>query len=340
MLGTGALSLPQRLSSMGYGQAFFPLFLGLIASISLWPMVWINSKYESKNLFEINEILLGKWLGKCINFLIVAQFTVFTSTLIIHYMDLIQSTALHEKTMTWPVILFLLLLAYIVSGDIKFIARFCVMVFFLTLPLYLLLRWGIQKGEISHVFPLFNYNWHEFFSALKKGYSSFLGYELIMIFFPYIASPKKAYKHALIGIWISVTFFFVTVLVSVMYYSEWQLKNVEYSVLHLFKAGEIAFISRIDIFGITLWVFLILSTVAGYLWSAKKGLDSVRSKHKNYHIYLLVIAIFIIIILPVSSENRERISVSVHYSAYLLVVWPMILGVLHLLRKKLKVRQQ
>lgn len=56
-----------------------------------------------------------------------------------------------------------------------------------------------------------------------------------------------------------------------MYYSEWQLKNVEFSVLNLFKAGEFTFIERIDIIGITLWVFLILTSMTAYVWCAKQG---------------------------------------------------------------------
>ncbi|CAM5207115.1 Spore germination protein B2 OS=Lysinibacillus sphaericus OX=1421 GN=gerBB PE=3 SV=1 [Lysinibacillus sphaericus] len=38
MIGTGILSLPQQLSSLGYSQALMPLIFGVIASVTLYPM--------------------------------------------------------------------------------------------------------------------------------------------------------------------------------------------------------------------------------------------------------------------------------------------------------------
>lgn len=334
MIGTGILALPQRLSVLGYSQILMPIYFGVIASVTLWPMVWLCSQYKGDNLFRINEILLGKWIGKSFNILLVLQFTLFVAGIVSNYMNLIQSTALPEQTMTLPIILLLVLLTYIVNGGIKTIARFCTLSFFLTIPMIYFLRWGIEKGEFSHIFPLFNFTAKEFWKALQEGYLSILGYELILFYFPYIVNQKKAYKHTLIGIWITIAIFFMTTLVSVMYYSEWQLRNIQFSVLHLFKAGELSFVERIDIMGITLWVFLILTTVAGYLWSAKKGLDSLRSKKSNYHVYYIVIVIFGIIMLPTSREFQEKLFEASFYIEYIVLAWPILLCLIHLVRKK------
>lgn len=96
MFGTGALSLPERLSILGYSQTLMPIFFGIIASISIWPMIWICSKYQSKNLFEINEEILGKNLGKFINVFIVIQLILLPTAKVSNYVQLIQSTALQE----------------------------------------------------------------------------------------------------------------------------------------------------------------------------------------------------------------------------------------------------
>ncbi len=336
MIGTGILSLPQSISALGYSQVFIPILFGIIASFTLWIMVWLNSKYENDSLFQINEKLLGKWLGKAINLLLALQFIVFVSGIINSYMHLIQTTALPEQTIPLPVFLFLLILVYIVNGGIKSIARFCIMTFFLTLPMCFFLIWAIQKGDISHIFPLFNFNGKELLDAMKRGYLSILGYELIMFYFPYIVDQKKAFKHSLIGIWISILFCFITVLVSVMYYSEWQLENVEYSVLHLFKAGEFSFVERIDIIGITLWVFLILSTVTVYFWAAKKGIESIRNKEKKSFGFIIILIIFGLIVMPVSTETQEKLFKLSNYAGYFLLVWPLFLCVIHFFKKRVQ----
>ena len=334
MLGTGILTLPRDLSAVGYSQAFLPLLFGVIASLTIWPMIWLNSKYPNENLFRINEILLGKTFGKIINLLIIAQITVFIAGTISNYMDLIQSTTLQEQTNTYPLIFLLLILLYIVNGGIKSIARFCILAFFLTIGVFYFTHWAFQKGEISHIFPLFNFNSSELFNAMKKGYLAIVGYELIMFYFPYIVEQKKAFKHALIGIWLTISLCFITVFISVMYYSEWQLKHIRFSILNLFKAGELSFIERIDVFGMTLWVFLVLSTLAAYLWSAKKGIESISNKEKKYYLYILAFFIFLIIKLPFARDFHEKLFIVNDYLVYVLIVWPLFLSIIHLLRKK------
>ncbi|WP_342568202.1 GerAB/ArcD/ProY family transporter [Psychrobacillus sp. FSL K6-4046] len=333
MFGTGVLSLPERLSSLGYSQALMPILFGVIASISLWPMIWICSKYHAKNLFEINEEILGKSLGKCINAFIVIQLILLATAKVSNYVQLIQSTALQEQTTSIPLILVLLLVLYIVNGGIKNVARFCIMAFFITIPMVYFLKWSINKGDISHVFPLFNHSWNDFFVAFDQGFNTVFGYEVILIFFPYIINKQKAFKHALIGIWISVSLFFLTTLVSVMYFSEWQLSNVQYSVLHLFKAGGFSFVERIDIFGITLWVFLVLSSVSGYIWASMKGVNSIISKRKSSHVYIIATTIFVILTLPLSHENLERAFIVSYRIGYGLLLWPIILIALHFIKK-------
>ncbi len=338
MVGTGILSLPQKLSAMGYTQWFMPVIFGLVATLTLWPMVWLCSKYPNDHLFRINEILLGKVLGKGLNFLFVIQFIIFSAGIISNYMHLIQSTALQEQTITLPVLCFLLLLIYIVSGGIKSIARFCMMTFFITIGMYYFTRWAIEKGEVSHLLPLFNFSGKDFMNAFKDGYLSILGYELILFYFPYIIDQKKAFRHSLIGIWISIFLCFFTTVVSVIYYSEWQLKNVEFSVLNLFKAGEFTFVERIDIIGITLWVFLILSTAAAYVWCAKLGVESVFKKKNSYPLYMIAAIIFLIIRMPFSREFQEKLFTASNYIGYMLIIWPIFLSMIYVVRKK-KVQQ-
>ena len=88
-----------------------------------------------------------------------------------------------------PVLCFLLLLIYIVSGGIKSIARFLYNDIFITIGLFYFTR-AIEK-VIQVIFTsLFNFTPKEFYEALKQGYFSILGYELILFYFPYIIDQK------------------------------------------------------------------------------------------------------------------------------------------------------
>ncbi len=334
MIGTGILTLPQDLSAVGYSQIIFPLLFGVIASLTIWPMIWLSKKYPNDNLFHINKHLLGKTVGQTINILIITQMIVFISGTIHYYLELIQSTILPEQRILMQLILLLVLLFYITNGGIHSIARFCILAFFLTIGVYYYTHWAFQKGELSHIFPLFNFTRRELFDAMSKGYLAVVGYELIMYYFPFIAEQKKAFKHALIGIWISVLLCFITVFISVMYYSEWQLKHVKFGILNLFKVVELTFIERIDVLFMSFWVILVLSTLAVYLWSAKEGVITILGKKHKYLLFIMGIVIFCIIEVPISRNIQEKLFRINDYLVYVLIIWPTFLCILYLLRKK------
>ncbi len=334
MIGMALLSLSNTLSPVGYSQWWFPVLFGIIANITLIPMVWIALQYKDDDLFDIHEKLFGKWIGKLLNSLLIIYAIVLFAAVINTYLDLVQISALQDRTRIGHLILIILLAVFIVKGGIKSIARFCILTFFLTGWLIYFLRWGIVQGEISHLLPLFNFTASEFWDATKKGYNSMVGYEILMVFFPYIIHPQKAFKHASLGIWLTVFFYLCTAIVGVMYFSEWQLKHLFYPVLKLFQAVDLSFVERIDTFGITIWVFLILTTAGGYLWMAKKGIDSVRDKNSQYHIYGMAVFAFIVLNLPVSKVFQTTLYENVFYVSYGVILWPIILCFIHFLRKK------
>ena len=334
IVGTTTLSLPNRLSSMGYSQWWMPIAFGIVANVLLIPMIWLGLKYRDDTLFAIHEKLFGKWVGKMINIILLVYFIVVVAAVCSSFLDLIQVVALIDRKMTGPLIIFLLLLTYIVGGGIKSIARFCILTFFLTAGIIFFLKWGIMDGDIRHLMPVFNFTSKEFFTAAKNGLMAVGGFELISFYFPNIINQKKAFKHASIGIWLSMLITLLYTVVSVMFYSGWQLKNVLYPVLGLFKEVKLSFLERIDVLGITMWVFLILTTTAAYLWVAKKGMDSIRSTSKKGHLYIIVVFVFVVAQFPFMQEFQNILFERVFYMMYALFLWPALLCIIHMLKPK------
>lgn len=332
----GLLSLPNGLSPLGYSQWWFPVFLGIIANVTLIPMVWISTKYKDNNLFQMNEILLGAFLGKLINSIIIIYGIFIMASVIERYLEMIQIVALPYRTTTIPLILLLIVAVLIAKGGIKSVARFCILTFFITGTLSYFLRWGIITGDITHILPLFNFTTKEFLEATKEGYKSFVGYELLLFFFPHVINQQKVFKQASLGIWITVFFYTLVGIVSVMHFSEWQLENLLYPILNLFKYVELTFIERVDTLGITFWVFLILSSVAAYLWVLKEGVDYFRSKTHASHLYIMAVLIGLIVYIPLSQTTEKLIYDNIFYFSYTLILWPILLCLLHLIRSRRK----
>ena len=336
MIAMGLLSLPNQISAVGYSQWWLPILFGIIANLTIIPMIWISSKYKEHDLFKIHEILFGRYVGKGINVLLLIMAIILMVSTIERYLEMIQVVALPYRTVTGPLIILLIVAVLIARGGIKSVARFCIMTFFLTAPLVYFLKWGIAEGEITHILPLFNFTGKEFLEATEQGYSTIVGYELLMFYFPHIIHQEKVFKRATLGIWITISFYTAVSIVSVMHFSEWQLENLLYPVLNLFKYVELSFIEKVDTLGITFWVFLILSSVAAYLWVLKEGIDSLRSKKHVAHLYVVAAVIALVVYIPFSQGLEETLYGKVFYFSYALILWPNLLCLIEMIKSRKK----
>ena len=116
MVGMGLLSLSNSLSPVGYSQWWFPILFGIIANITLIPMIWLALQYRDDDLFDIHEKLLGKWIGKMLNGFLIIYATILFAAVIQNYLELVQIALLPERTIKGHLILFILLTVFIVKG--------------------------------------------------------------------------------------------------------------------------------------------------------------------------------------------------------------------------------
>src|SRR5690554_3321961 len=170
---------------MGYDQWIMLLVFGIVANIAIIPMIKLGLRYPKNNLFEINEKLLGKLLGKIVNIIIIFYGILIVVSVSEGYLILLQVTLLTNRDIIIPYFFLLGVMVYIVTGGIKLVARFCIIGFFFTAWIMFTAWWPIAAGTISHIFPLFNFTIEEAATAFHSGVSTIFGFELIMFYFPY-----------------------------------------------------------------------------------------------------------------------------------------------------------
>ncbi|MGG1251776.1 GerAB/ArcD/ProY family transporter [Brevibacillus agri] len=333
MVGVNLLSLAHYASKMGYNLWWSPILMGLIVTLTIFPMIALCRRYPEDTLFRIHEKLLGKWLGRGINVVVIVYAILNASTANEGYVRLLQTSMLNNQTITVPLLGLTLVMFYITNGGIKLVARFCLLALFFTGWMLLLLQYGFQEGGITHIFPLFNTDLASVLDALNQSFGSMLGYEVLLIYYPFIVEKKKALKHMLIGVWSVVLFYVLVLITSVAYFSEWQMANLVYPILNLFKAVELSFMERIENLGIGLWVFLILSTSTTYLWMARTGIEDMARKQRLWHLLLPTAISYYMIRGPLAVEDQRFIYDYVTvYLGYGLILWPIFLLLLHALR--------
>ncbi|AYC28620.1 GerAB/ArcD/ProY family transporter [Paenisporosarcina cavernae] len=324
IIGMSMLSLSNTLSPIGSGHWIIPILFGLLVTITVIGLVKFSAIFPEQHLFQVHDRLFGPLIGSILNFTWLVYFIALVYIVSDNYLALVELLILPNRTQFLPFVVVVILEIFIVKGGVKSVARFCIATFFLTAWMIVFLKWGFTEGTITHVLPVFNFTWREFWEVFKPGYSSLLGFELLLLYYPLIQQKKKTTKLVIGGVWTSIFFYVAVTFVGSMYFSQWQLENVKFPLLKLFQAVNLTFIERIDTLGISLWVLLILSTGSLYLWGAKLAIDHFRSKETAFHLYILGLIVILLTFIPIEEPTKLKIQQYVFYVGYVLVILPIL----------------
>lgn len=334
--GIAVFSFPHYLRHIGYNMWMMLPIYCMIILVFLKVMTTLSNKYPNDTLYVINEKITGRVFGKLINFLILFYAAAQIANESQFYVRLVQSVTLPDFTLTGITITLFLVMIAIVNGGIKSIARFSILSFFLVIWTAYYSNWALADSNIHHLWPpRFEEGLEAWGAAFFEGSQLFLGIALLMFFYPYIIQQEKAFRHAATGVILGLLINIFICMVSIVFFSRWQIENLQYPVLNLFQAVELSNVERIETLGISLFVFLVLSKTALYLWVAKKGLDALLSKHKNKTRHLIFIAgttlFFVLGPIPIRYKVIFYEKWIIYYG-YWLILLPVFLLLLHKLK--------
>ncbi|MGE7609256.1 GerAB/ArcD/ProY family transporter [Peribacillus frigoritolerans] len=330
--GVGMITFPHDVSQVGYGGWVMPLVYGIVIQLLLLLFFKLLKYYPNHTLFEINTLLLGKVAGNFINFMIFIYAILVIFRVIKSYVHLVTLLTFQFNPTFWIITALLFVTFSIVSkGNIISLAQYHILSFCLSIWIILFLITGFNKGDITHLLPLLNFTASDLMEAFPKGYFSFIGFEFILFFYPFINNQERALKHASIALWVVVAMFSLVTIAIVIHYTEWELQHIQYPLVNFMQEVQFSYVVRIDNLFINLWLLLVVGTAATYIWIAKSALDQISRNEKNENTKVLSALglVFILLFLPGSSgEAIGKIADGVIYFNFVLVIFPLLLLVI------------
>lgn len=278
-----------------------PLIGGLITVIPLFFLLKVFSRYESKNLHDINTLLFGKYIG----FLVSLIFWVYGSVVIAvdsrSYVDII-ATLYFVKTPTIVIFIGLMVAcAYTAKKGLQNLTSLAwIVLFYVKLTLLLALLLILKDANTFAVFPFWGPGFKEVIteSSLKTSlYGDFL---FIGLIFPYFTSKKVFTK----GSWIALTFLTAEITISfVLYlfmfdYGPASLLTYPFhEVIRYLSIGE--FLTSIDTFFFPFWLVASLIRFSVYLYLNALLLGNLfKIKQFEYAIPILASVFLIVGMIP------------------------------------------
>jgi spore germination protein (amino acid permease) len=298
----GILSLPFSVQSVAKGGAWISVLIGGGAIQVIILLLWaLGRRFPESTLYEYLPKLLGGLPGKIMGFAYIAFFLLVGGMFLTHFSDVVGRWIL-VKTPRWFLLALLIGTSmYLVQESIRTIARFFVFVTFLIVFLLLICVYAYTVNvNFDYLFPITEAGWPNIVKGAKETLIAFLGFECLLVVYPFVEGKADGKLKAAIAANFLVTLLFTFIVITALIiFSPPEIAIVPEPVLYMVRAFRLQVIDRLDLIFISLWVFTAATTFMMYLFLAANGLGYYfhRGKHRKAVPYAAMIC-FVIAMIP------------------------------------------
>ncbi len=303
--GVGVLGFQRVVAEKAGRDAWIAVILaGIMVHISVW-MIYKILKDSKGNVVTVHRKLFGKWFGGLLSVVFAIYFCLLAITVLRTYIEIVQVWMFPDLNIWIFTTVFLLLVYYIISGGFRVVTG--ISFFGVIMPSYILLTFlfPLEFSDLSNLQPVLNHSFKDMATATRNMSLSILGFEALLVYYPFIKNPEKSKKWAHIGVAFSTLVYTLIMMVSLAYFSEEQLQKNVWATLTIWKIIEMPFVERFEYIGIANWCLIILPNVCLTFWCASRV---VKDTFKVNQRLVLIIVMFITLIVISFSQTREHIN--------------------------------
>lgn len=340
-IGVGVLGLPFNVYGVSKQDAWISILLsGVIIQVIITTLWILGRRFPSKTIFEYSKQLAGKIVGTAINLSYVC-YGLMVTCLILMYSTSIIKTWVLVLTPKWIIMLLLIITAILLAKEkLMDICNVYVVVsgFILLLCLISILVVITYPVEWRYLLPIGQSGGMKIIKGVKEVYFSMLGFELLVILFPYFqhhGDRSILLSASVANIIVTFVYTFLTI-VSIVTFSPEELTIVPEPVLYYVKSLYLQIVERVDLVFVSLWVVSVITSLTSYLFVATEGCSFIFKRFKRSYFTLFIgSAAYAIALFPKKEADMDIFNKVVLNISYLFVlIFPLFLLGISLIFKK------
>ncbi|PJN91042.1 GerAB/ArcD/ProY family transporter [Bacillus sp. mrc49] len=305
-IGVGVLGFERFIAKEAGQDAWISI---IISGLTINMLVWMCYKMlgrgtQTLDLVAIHHDLFGKWAGNAFNILFILYFTAITIIIVRTYLEVIQVWMFPGVNILMLLSIILILVYSFVVGGFRVITGLCLIGLVITSPLILLNYFPLKHAHFENLGPVFDHSFLEIMKACKNMTLNYLGFELLLIYYPFIKKREHSQKWAHLGVLFTMAIYLNSFIVSIAYYHRDQLKDVIWATLTLWKIADLPFIERFEYIGVSLWLFMVLPNICLGIWAASRTAKRAFGVRQRK---LLVMFLLVILVACLFLDNRHKI---------------------------------
>lgn len=310
-IGFGILSMASTLAKdVGHDGWIAVLIAGLVTAVLICMIVATLKRYGNRTILEINDFIFGRFIGKLLSLLIIGYLT-YTSVLALRlFNDIIRMSALKLTPSIVLTSFISIPMIYLSWYGLKYVCRYSSIqiVLIITAVLYYLLL--SKYFRLTFLQPVGAAGMGKIIKVSLTPFTSFIGYELVSMIYPYVKDKKNLLKSTLYANTFTVVIYLITIIMMTGFFGEDMLPHLIYPVFSLARAYRAPVFERLDLFFISLWFPIMLSTVMVYYFCGYNSLKRLFRIENNKPKSKLLIMVYTIMIILLSRLPRDMMHVN------------------------------
>ncbi|WP_419877773.1 GerAB/ArcD/ProY family transporter [Brevibacillus centrosporus] len=340
-VGIGVLTLPRDLANIVGTDGWMSIILGWAVSVMVSLILTkAMSRYPEMTIIEILQLLLGKWLGKAVVFLIVLYCILASMTVFTYAVSLINNWLLPQTPAYIVVLLFIIPAHQVIQSGVRVLGRYSELVFYFTLwmPLVLLTMW--RNMHWLHLLPVLREGWAPIFQGVPSTILSFVGFELSFFLYPFLQKKQYAALGIVTANTLSMLVYLSVTLFCFGFYSPDEITQFTWPTLGLWKIVEFRFLERVDILFLASYMFILSTTGLPYMLFTVFTTSQLLGKQdhrKHLYIFLFLIIVVSFIYMPSFSDMQKLVKLWGKVGLVVAYAFPVVLAAaVMFIRKKPK----
>ena len=330
-VGVGLLTLPRELAEKAGTDGWMALIIGwLFSTLASLIIIQVMKNYPNGTIIDLVTHYFGKWVGKISAFIFALYFAFLGSIVFIREGLFIQFWVLPQTSLF--ILLFLLSIPsyLIVRNNITILGRYAELMFFITTWMIFFYFTPLKEAHWLHLLPLIKEGWEPILTAAKTTIFSFLGFEIAFFLYPFLQEKQKASIGIVIANSLTLAVFLIVIIVAFTFYSPDEITQYKEPTINLLKIVEFKFLERLEIVFLSLYIFVISTTVLPIFFATVFSTSQLFGKqdHSKYVVWLLLLNLVYVFFLPQSFDKNTQLQKQTEPTSLILVyAFPLCLWV-------------
>jgi len=314
------------------------LSFGLLLHIVFFMMLFILKQSSNGDILSFHKDVFGKVLGGTLNILLAGYFSLFGLFALHNYIDILPIWVF-DGIAPWEYFLLLsVIILYIVSGGFRVVTS--ISFWGVIIPSFLLLSllYLLNYAEVSYLTPVLQYTVKDYLISAKEAAPVFLGFETVLVFFPFIKDREKSGKWGHIALLYTTILYTTITVVTFMFFSQGKLEHLTWPTLTMIKIITFPFLERFEFIFIFTWLLVVMPVICVNLWSAIRIIKLTIPKTKPTYLLVGFIIMFFFVNLQIDEIQYATLFAKVVSYSGLIFLFGYIpfLFLIAVVRKKLK----